>query len=235
MVDPKKLDDIFDSFSMHTPPDVGQNTRIIGVLGITDVDPLNRDPHVSNQQRNEYANGGHVSGLVATVKKLGAEYLKTYPGEGDSGAQALHEGIEWIIKDKRNPPDVKYLERLLAQIQYRTEQQSIADLYLRVMRIDLPFGKACCNFDARQVEAKVGEKKYNSIKNMIARRPLLFPYPDTNVQGRPCYKGQDYLIAAFHLAKLNAKQIEQNLDDLATVLDQELEVDREFHKAIPAV
>ena len=46
---------------------------------------------------------------------------------------------------------------------------------------------------------------------------------------------RDYLIAAFHLDKLNPKQIERSLDDLALVLDKELEVDREIPKAIPAV
>ncbi|KAL8782335.1 MAG: hypothetical protein Q9213_005456 [Squamulea squamosa] len=178
--------------------------------------------------------GGGMSSLLAMIKKCGVEYLRTYPGHDDTGDDgALHGHIRWILADR--PVTIEVAERTLRQIQYRMEQQAMADRYLEVMDLAPPLGQPCSDFDIRLVRKNVDSKMYNGLKEMIEARPILFPWPNLQDQGRPFNKGRDYLIAAFAKANTLPKEAIQKLDGLVAAVHQGLELSREFHKQIPEV
>ena len=72
------------------------------------------------------------------------------------------------------------------------------------------------------------------IERLIFDRGVLFPRP-VDAQGRPFYKGMDYLIAALNGAGIGSDEVVGKLDGLAARLDQALEQQVEVVKWDPEV
>ncbi|KAL8646433.1 MAG: hypothetical protein Q9210_006140 [Variospora velana] len=176
---------------------------------------------------------------LATVRKLGAEYLKTtYPGNVEPPEEeTLHENIKWVLHGR--PLDTESLMDVLTQSKNWLEQQAMADMYLRVHGSSATHrrDKACRDFDTRPFMKNypAAYDAFHDIREMTYARPVLFPYPDDGAHGRPFFKGRDYSIAGFHLFKLPLKEVEQNLDVPAADLDRELDLDVEYYKVVHAV
>ena len=179
--------------------------------------------------------GSDTSSVIALVKVKGVQYLETYPGFEDTGNDgALHAAIDWIIRDRKTT--VEQLEWVLGNIQYRMEQQAMADRYLKLMEIVPPLQQQCRDFDIREVEESIIGPDYSELRQMIIdRENILFPYPAVHDQGRPFLKGRLYLIAAFHQAGLSLKEVAQRLDVLVHALDRDLELEKDFLLADPEI
>lgn len=212
---------------------------------------LNRDPHVEAKSAQEYLDiqsrasvkesrpeleatgsvlgkrktsalyGGEASALVRKVIKVGEEYLssyKTFDDTGDDGA--LHNLIRRIISGHET--DVTEVERAWNAIRYRMDQMALADTYLKAMGIGRPLGKQCCEFDTEDLAKKPGGNKIMIIKRMIRdNSKSLFPRP-AEEQGRPFYKGMEYVAAGLHYADLSKQQVEEKLSHLQKLMDRDV-------------
>ena len=101
-------------------------------------------------------------------------------------------------------------------------QMSTADLYLRIMGLAPPKGQRCAEYDIKRNRTDISYEERHFIERLIFDRGVLFPRP-VNAQGRPFYKGMDYLIAALHGAGVGRDEVVGKLDELAAKLDQALE------------
>lgn len=177
--------------------------------------------------------GGTDRGLIGMVSKIGAEYLNSYPGGVDTADDGwLHHMVEWIQSGRETDMDI--VEKVLNELHYRMTQMSFADKYLEMMEIAAPDGQSCCEHDTRRIRKEVEEGKRLTMKRLIFDREVLFPRP-VEGQGRPFYKGVDYLIAAFHHADTSKDVVIKKLDTLIATLDQNLEEETEMAKRDPEV
>ena len=177
--------------------------------------------------------GGTDRGLLGIVSSIGAEYLSSHAGVDDSGDDgALHNTLRWILDGREI--DIDRVEGAHKELQYRMTQMSTADRYVRMMDISSPKGQLCCEYDTKQNSKEIGEEQRSFLKRLIFDREILFPPPFED-QGRPLYKGMDYLIAALHHADIPRDVIVKKIDDLAATLDQTLEQEKEVVKQDPEV
>ncbi|KAI4157103.1 MAG: hypothetical protein L6R39_000766 [Caloplaca ligustica] len=198
--------------------------------------PLEAQGTMSRKRKTSGLFGGTLGGLITAVKTLGADYLRSDPGNEDTADDGpLQAKIRWIIGN--NKTDEEKVEWVWRSIQYRMEQQAAADRYLELMEIAPPLGQKCCEFDARPVPDKVPKDKYNALKKLISdRETVLFPRPTSfSAQGNPFYKGHRYLVAAFHLAQLSKGAMVDKLDTLVERLQYEIELQKEVVKRDPEV
>lgn len=164
--------------------------------------------------------GGTDTGLKNVVRSLGKQYLESYQGNDDTGNDGgLHGLLFSIFAGKEIDP--LQLEEAHQALQYRMEQMTKADEYLEVMDIPPPKGKACHEYDTNKVGAEVGSA-FDAMRKLVTDREIIFPDPFVS-QGRPFYKGDDYLVAAFHHAKASKQVMIEKLDALAARLQQEVE------------
>lgn len=219
---------------------------------------LNRDPHVDAKTAQEYLDiqsrasvketfphleatasalgkrktsalyGGESSALLRKVTKVGEEYLSSYQGFDDTGDDGpLHNLIQRIIRGQETGE--MEIERAWNAIRYRMDQMALADTYLKAMDIARPLGKQCCEFDTQDLDEKSGGKKIMTIKRMIRDNfQSLFPSP-TKDQGRPFYKGMEYVAAVLHYADLSKQQVEEKLSHLEKLVDRELVEEQKDH------
>ena len=114
-------------------------------------------------------------------------------------------------------------------------QMSTADKYLEMMNIPAPKGQLCCEFDTKQIRQQDDwADKRTMLRNLIFERTVLFPRPIAG-QGRPFYKGIEYLTAAFHFAGITKEDVIKKLDALANTIDQSLEREKEAAMQDPEV
>ena len=111
---------------------------------------------------------------------------------------------------------------------------SAADKYLQMIGTVAPKGQLCCEYDIYSVRKAVGEVKYSTMNRLILDRDILFPRPIEG-QGRPFPKGRQYLVAAFHHARIPKDIVVGKLDALVATLDQTLEENKEMAKHDPEV
>ena len=212
---------------------------------------INRDPHVEAKSAQEYLDiqsrasvkesrpdleatgtvlgkrktsalyGGEASALLRKVIKAGEEYLSSYQTFDDTGDDgALHNLIKRIIRGQET--DEMEVERAWKAIRYRMDQMALADTYLKAMGIARPLGKQCCEFDTEDIDEKPGGDKIMIIKRMIRDNfGSLFPRP-AEEQGRPFYKGMEYIAAALHYADLSKHQVEEKLGHLEKLMDRDI-------------
>ncbi|KAL8941742.1 MAG: hypothetical protein Q9216_002070 [Gyalolechia sp. 2 TL-2023] len=173
--------------------------------------------------------GGTLDGLIGTVKVLGADYLRSYPGNNETGnSGALHYDIQMIIDDQQKNEEI--VEQTLRIIQFRMEQQAAADRYVRLLDLPLPAdGKICCEFDTAEVPRKVPFEKYRGILEMIWEGDVLFPHP-ADGQGWNFDKGPRYLVAAFHTAALDRNTIGTMLNALRRSIEMGSKLNRQLIK-----
>ncbi|KAL9135963.1 MAG: hypothetical protein Q9175_002826 [Cornicularia normoerica] len=177
--------------------------------------------------------GGTKIGLISMVSKIGAEYLNSYQGFDDTGDDgALHNTVRriqsGIVTDMHN------VERVYKALDYRMTQMSTADRYLEMMDVAPPRGQLCCEYSTNKIIEDVGRYKYSMLIRLIFDREILFPRPIEG-QGRPFYKGNHYLIAAFHYSNTPKDVVVAKLDALAAALDHDLEQEKEVVKRDPEV
>ncbi|KAL9013486.1 MAG: hypothetical protein Q9173_001820 [Seirophora scorigena] len=171
--------------------------------------------------------GGSVQALINQVSYLGGQYLASYPGDdeiADNGA--LHNHLNRVLRGDETRVEV--VERCLRGVDYRMQQISFADDYLRLMAIPAPLGLQCHEFKTNRVPNIVGEGRYREMLELIFERNL-FPRPFED-QGRPFMKGHDYLIAAFHLANFTKSVMVDKLDALARRIKVTFDHERAIHK-----
>ncbi|KAL8668278.1 MAG: hypothetical protein Q9168_007089 [Polycauliona sp. 1 TL-2023] len=180
--------------------------------------------------------GGAVQAMVNQVSHLGQQYLKSYQGRettGDDGP--LGNLINRIQLGEET--DVEKMEYCLRCIRYRMEQMATADRYLKMMAVPLPLGQECHDYDTRRVVERVGRGRYNETIKLIFERPVLFPSPMSDMpslnQGRPFYKGHDYLVAAFYLAKMTKTDTVSRLDQLVQSVQEVFVEEEEMYKQEP--
>ena len=177
--------------------------------------------------------GGTDRGLLSMVSSIGAEYLRSQAGIDDSGDDGgLHNTLRWI-RDGREV-DIDRVEEAHKALEYRMTQMSTADGYVRTMDISAPKGQLCCEYNTKENGKEIGMEQTSFIERLIFDREILFP-PSVEAQGRPFYKGMDYLVAALHHADIPRDLIVKKLDDLAATLDQALEQEKEVVKQDPEV
>ena len=100
-------------------------------------------------------------------------------------------------------------------------QMSIVDMYVSMMGTPLPKGLLCHEYDTKNVRKDVGDEKHSILERLIFDRKSLFPRPIA-AQGRPFYKGMDYMIAAFQYADTPIDVVGRKLDEFAAILEQSL-------------
>ena len=188
---------------------------------------------MSCRRENSGSNGGIDRVLISRVCCLGAEYLNSYKGFDDTANDGgLHNRIRRIQSGEETRIDeIEYAYR---RLDYRMTQMSTADNYLRVMDIPAPKGQLCCEYSTKKIIEEVRKDKYSMIKRLILDRKVLFPRP-VESQGRPFYKGMDYLIAAFHYANTSKFDVVKKLDALIVTLDNTLEQEKDMVKRDPEV
>ena len=170
--------------------------------------------------------GGTDKGLLSMVSSVGAEYLNSHAGTDDSGDDGgLHRDLRWILDGREITMD--RVEKAHRALEYRMTQMSTADKYIAMMDIATPKGQLCCEYDTKQNFKEIEQQKRHFIQRLIFDRKILFPSP-VEGQGRPFYKGMDYLIAAFHHADLPKDVITKKLDGLTATLDDTLEREKDL-------
>lgn len=177
--------------------------------------------------------GGTIRGLVSMVSNLGAEYLNSYQGYDDTADDGgLHNKIRRIQSGEETRIDeIEYAYR---RLDYRMTQMSTADNYLRVMDIPAPEGQLCCEYNTKKIREEVEKDKFSVIQRLIFDHKVLFPRP-VEGQGRPFYKGMDYLIAAFHYANTSKDDVVKKLDSLMVTLDKILDQEKDMVKRDPEI
>ncbi|KAI4090307.1 MAG: hypothetical protein LQ344_004855 [Seirophora lacunosa] len=171
--------------------------------------------------------GGSVQALINQVSCLGGQYLASYPGDdeiADNGA--LHNHLNRILRGDETRVEV--VERCLRNVEYRMQQISFADDYLRLMAIPAPLGQQCHEFNTNRLPDNVGGGRYEEMMMLVYERNL-FPSPFED-QGRPFMKGHEYLVAAFHQANLTKQVIVDKLDALARLIKVTFDHERAIHK-----
>ena len=177
--------------------------------------------------------GGTDRGLISMVSEIGTEYLNSYQGFDESGDDGgLHNRLRMIQSGKITNMDS--IEATYRALDYRMTQMSTADKYLEMLNIPAPNEQLCCEYDIKKIRTEVGDQKHTAISRLIFDRRVLFPRP-VEGQGRPFYKGMDYMIAAFHHAETPNTVVIKKLDDLAATLDRDLEQEKETMKRDPEV
>lgn len=158
--------------------------------------------------------------LIKQVRQLGQLYLNSYSNFNDTGDDGpLHNLIRRIIHGHET--DDEQLERACLNITYRMQQMSIADRYIEALGIPPPLGQQCCEWDAYRHHRT--ERSGYAIKRMIFDEyEILFPSP-VEEQGRPFYKGVDYVVAALQRSGLLMPGIRMKLEELEEMVDAEVE------------
>ena len=177
--------------------------------------------------------GGNVDSLIDTVKVIGADYLRSYPGGEDSGnSGGLHYNIVRIIEGEEK--DQTVVEEQLRHIQFRMEQQAAADRYLEMMQIPPPDNLSCCDFITHKAISCIPIRKFQWMIEKVCHRNILFPTP-TDEQGYDFDKGPFYVMIAFHLAGTKDDEIVAKLCDLIATVEEELDQQKALLKRDPEV
>ena len=188
---------------------------------------------VFGKRKSSALHGGTDNALKGMVSRIGAEYLQSYRGFDDSGDDGyLHHIVRWI-QDGREV-EMDRVEGAYRALSYRMTQMSTADKYLEMMEIPPPKGQLCCEFDTKKIRQQDDWADKRAIMNLIFERRVLFPRPIAG-QGRPFYKGIEYLTAAFHFAGISKEDVIRKLDALANTIDESLEREKEAAKQDPEV
>lgn len=181
--------------------------------------------------------GGSIQERISQVSSLGGQYLESYKGFDDTADDgSLHNHIYRIQQGLQT--NVAILEKCLRTLQYRMDQMSTADEYLRAMSVSPPCGQRCHEFQtyrlSEKIDSRAGEGRYRSILNLIFERSVLFPDP-LREQGHQFWKGPHYLVAAFYNANLSEKEVVEKLDTLAATVLQEIEYRKDMIKNDPEI
>jgi hypothetical protein len=177
--------------------------------------------------------GGSLESMIRLASVKGTEYLNCYKGHDDTSDDGpLHNNIRLI--QAGHVTAQSSIEWVLNAIEYRMNQMTTADRYLKLMDVPAPNGEQCHEYDTNKVLEQVGERKHSSIERTIFDQRILFPRP-MEQQGERFYKGSDYLIAAFHHAKMPKDAVTAKLEELTAFLDGELELEAEALKGNPEV
>ncbi|KAL8936160.1 MAG: hypothetical protein Q9216_005079, partial [Gyalolechia sp. 2 TL-2023] len=177
--------------------------------------------------------GGGIQAMVNQISHLGGQYLQSYRGFEESGEDgALYNLITRIQHGEET--NLEQLQKCQRSLDYRMNQMTAADDYLQKMAIPQPRGQSCHEFDTRGIVKGVGQSLYGATLGAIMTQRILFPHPVED-QGRPFGKGPDYLVAAFYFAKLDKATVDVKLDDLAKIVRQEVEYQKDLIKNLPEV
>ncbi|KAL8682712.1 MAG: hypothetical protein Q9224_006750 [Gallowayella concinna] len=177
--------------------------------------------------KNTPQDSSSLDTIIATIKTTGHTYLRSHPGHEDTGDDgALHRMIDSICRGE--PTNMDECQSTLSRIRYRMEQQSTADRYVAMMGLPLPLNQLCHEFDIRRVENMEDEARYKDLFNLVVPREYtLFPRP-TEGQGRPFYKGLQYLMATIDYCDIPLSEAAGKLDRVMEVVEEELEHDKEI-------
>ena len=168
----------------------------------------------SNVGKTRGIYGGTLTVLIKVIQVLSQQYLASYQGSEDTGADGGLCGSLWGVFNGRER-NVSNLEGILDALQYRMTQMTMADEYLEFMGIPPPKGQACHAYDTRKIEKEVGGKKFSANWQIVLDRSVLSPQPYGSHQGHGFDKGSRYLIAAFYYAGVDRKIMIEKLDELA--------------------
>ena len=159
--------------------------------------------------------------LISIVSAAAAAHLASYKGFDNTGDdKGLHNTIRIIQSGQKT--DIDSLIQTYRTLTYPMTQMSTTDVYLRIMGLAPPKGQRCAEYDIKRNRTEIEKDKSHSIERPIFDRRVLFPRP-VEGQGRPFYKGIDYMIAALHGASIGRDEIIMKPDGLAAKPDQALE------------
>ncbi|KAL8788895.1 MAG: hypothetical protein Q9213_001418 [Squamulea squamosa] len=177
--------------------------------------------------------GGNTQALINKVSILGEQYLASYQGFDNTGNDgALHNRINMIQQGKVRDETILY--RCLRALDYRMNQMSMADDYLAILKVGLPEGKKCHEYQTKNLPDIMPRGEYRSRIDLVFERSVLFPMP-VDEQGHEFYKGAEYLVAAFYHANIDKSVMVEKLDALAMSISQDLEYHKNIVKEIPVV
>ena len=170
---------------------------------------------------------GLVDEPVRLIADLGYFYLRSYQGNEDTAPDgAFHNQLRRVLRGQILHFSTS---EMLRQLEYRLNQISTADEYLKSMQIPAPLGQSCAEFNMYRYKYSQGDSMYGERYQAVwRRRGIMFPQPVDQDQGRPFYKGLEYLAAAFEIAQISIEVVEQKLDALIAILDFILEPWREI-------
>ncbi|KAL8746344.1 MAG: hypothetical protein Q9184_007758 [Pyrenodesmia sp. 2 TL-2023] len=175
----------YQSFNMHTPPDITQNTRILAVCGISQKDAAPQ------------GDGWFLSDFFA--------FYHLFHGLGRTECWMHCLDLKALVTQHR-----AYLHGSPFKTRKFVMDGEILDNAKNLL--------------------KIGLERYREMFDLIVERSkFLFPAPLED-QGRPFYKGKDYLVAAFYLAKLKKPAIIEKLDHLVECVHQDFEYEKAFYK-----
>ena len=169
---------------------------------------------------------GLIKDPVRLISDLGSFYLRSYQGNDDTASDgAFHNQLRRVLRGQEL--DFSHSE-MLRQLEYRLNQMLIADEYLMIMHIPAPNGQSCAEFQMYNYKYTHRISMYGERYQAVWRRRILFPRPVDEDQGRPFYKGLEYLAAAFEVAQLPIQAVDQKLDALIAGLDPMLDSHKEL-------
>ena len=195
-------------------------------------DPVTSKSVLDNESSTNMCEGTNRN-LISMVSDMGMVYLSSYQGFDDTGDDGgLHSTLRMIQAGKITAMDS--IERSHRALDYSMTQMSTGDKYPQMMGIAAPKGQLCCDYSTKRIREDVGDDKHSMISRLIFDCEILFPMP-IDRQGRPFYKGLDYLIAAFHYAELQEAAIVENLATLTAEVNQQLEQEADLAMRDPEV
>jgi len=168
---------------------------------------------------------------LVTVQARG--YLESFKGNDDTGENSPLHGLLYRILEGGKDSD-EGLKHALRALQYRLTQTSMADEYLSIMDIPPLKSSSCYEYDVRSVCKEVDETEFSTIAQLIRDRTVLFPMP-VHDQGRAFSKPRDYIIAAFHHAKVSKDDVVQKLNQLTAILNEDVERTKEALNQYPEI
>lgn len=178
--------------------------------------------------------GGTLRSLTRVVSDLASVYLESYMGQDDTGNDgALHRRLYRILGNEVT--DYDEIQLAHQALQYRFNHMAMADRYLQLMGLPRPKDQTCCDYDIRKIDEDLGRANYVVGMEMFSGRTILFPRPIIEEQGQSFTKGQMYLVAAFHHAGISKDEAMEKLDALVSIVDQEVEQQKEVIKQDPEV
>ena len=167
------------------------------------------------------------------VSTLGEEYLNSYKNHDNTADDGpLYRNITLIQWGMET--DMDSVEETRRAIEYRMSRMSTADEYLLMMEIAPPKGQLCGEYDTYRMIEEVGKVNYSKFFRLVLERKVLFPRPFES-QGKPFYKGEQYLVAAFHHAQTLDEVVVEKLDALVATVDQVFEQETDVVKRDPEI
>ena len=156
--------------------------------------------------------------MRSLVANHGQLYLSSFPGRDNGASNAfLHNAVLRLLQGK--DVDFDQLEKIHTQLEYRLKAIATADIYVSAIGLLGPGGLRCSQWNmatwAQSEEARqFNNNTFHAAIAAVAKCGL-FPQPMVR-QGKQFTKPNDYVAAAFMVAKLKPEKRDQLLAELVS-------------------